>query len=284
MNAVVNLGLARRRRRLATLLSIAGIVTLVIGLFANFQAGGASLALAYSALILGSVLSWAGVSLADTWVRPPRADEAIGEALKGASAAYGRFHWSLPADHVLVAPWGLAVAAVFNIDGPVTVQGQRWRDARPITKKLFTLGRQPVRNPEPWLEGQVQRLAAALTERDPALAELPIRPLAIFTHKRVELAASEPNLPAITLPELRDWLRGGPKLPPLAPATRRALDAALAALAAERLGTDKAAAAAAKREAAAAERARTEAAAAAEKKEAARAERRAKRQAGKKQG
>lgn len=274
MKTVLNAALAARRRRQATLLSVVGIAVLLLGLYFNFQPGPQRVLYAYFALLIGSVLSWVGVSMADQWVRPPRANDALAEVMKGASAAYALYHWVLPAEHVLLTPAGLILIRVFNIEGAVTVRGAKWRDARPFLRKLFSLGRQPVRNPERLLAEQAAALKSALVARDASLADVPMQPLGLFTNRRVELTVEEPQPLALRADALRDWLRADGKGVSLPPATRRALEAALDDLAAERLGTDKQAEARAKSEAAAKSRAAEQAAKDAAKKEAETAERR----------
>ena len=180
VNIVTNTSLARRRRRQAALLSFGGFLVLLVGLGINLLAvrdGAAArggLAAAYIALLAGSVMSWLGMGLSDRWAIPPRPDEALGAALKGAGPAFRLYHWVLPADHVLLAPWGFVVFAVFNHEGPLTVRGTRWRDARPLWRRVLALGRRPVRDPTRWLAVEVNALRRALAENDEHLGETPV--------------------------------------------------------------------------------------------------------------
>lgn len=275
MKVVFNAPLARKRRRQATLLSMGGIAILFLGLYFNFQPSRQLLLYAYMCLILGSLMSWLGVSMADLWLRPPRAEVVMGEAMKGAARSFALYHWALPADHVLLAPWGLTLFRVFNIEGAVDIRGERWRDARPLTRKLFSLGRQPVRNPERILSVEADQLRQALVAVDPTLSGVPMQLAGLFTHDGVRLAVEDPNLPVVRVDELREWLRTESKKPNLEPLERRALEAALDEVAAQRMGTAKAAAAQAKAEEAAQARAAEKAARKAKTKAEERAEKRA---------
>jgi hypothetical protein len=277
MKITVHEALARRRRRQATLLSFAGIAVLLVGLYFNFQSDRQLILYAYMALILGSLLSFLGVSLADQWVRPPRAEVALAEAMKGAGPAYALYHWALPADHVLLAPWGLVLFRVFNLDGSVTVRGDKWRDTRSLARKLFSLGRQPVRNPTRILAIEAGQLRTALAARNPALAEVPMQAVGLFTSPRIELTAEAAEPPALRADGLREWLRAEGRRAALPAATRRALESALESIAAEAIGPDRSAEAQARAEAAAQARAVEKAEREAAEKAEARAERRAKR-------
>jgi hypothetical protein len=276
VKTIINAAFASRRRRQATILSLSGIAVLLVGLYFNFQPGRQLILWAYVALIIGSVLSWLGVSLADQYVRPPRPEDAMAEAMKGAGAAYAMYHWALPADQALLTPFGIVLFRLFNIEGPVVVQGERWRDARPLSRRIFALGRQPIRNPARFLAGQADALRAALVGRDPALADVPILPVGLFTSPKVQLTAEDPQPPALRADALREWLRADGKRASLAPATRRSLEAALDALAEERLGMAQAAAARQRSEAAAKQRAAEHAAKEAQKKDEEKAARREK--------
>jgi hypothetical protein len=242
---VTNEALASRRRRQAALMSVTGFLVLLLGLAANMlglRAGGpdrAYVLASYAGLVVGSILSWVGMSLSDRWTLPPRADEALGEALKGAGRGYRLYNWALPADHVLLAPWGLLVLVVFNSEGPVVVEGSRWRDKRPAWRKVLGLGRRPVRHPGRLLELDVDALRTALTAQDEALADVVVATAAVFIRPGLALSVTDPDLPAMRADEMRDWVRQPERGTPLAPGDRRRIERALEAISAARLAAEK---------------------------------------------
>jgi len=306
--SITNVELARRRRRLALALSLAGFAALVGGLFVG---GGGSrwLAVAYGSLIVGSVLSWTGIALLDRWVAVPRPDAALAEALggrpssggrsghvggsvgagKGSSVAAGSrrrvggaaaarwvvYNWCLPADHVIVAPWGLAVVSPINHTGPVEVDGKRWRDRRKPLIRLLSIGRRPLRDPSRLLEYEVRALrraiddavlqstgadghaagsAAPSVEGDSSAGgrprggparrsadidpeSLPIEPIAVFTRSDVKLKVSSPSLPVLATDGLEGWLRAGSGNEVLTPVARKRLVELLDEMAAGKMTT-----------------------------------------------
>jgi hypothetical protein len=245
VNVVTNVNLAARRRRQAAWLSFGGLLILLIGLGINLLgvragAGGRPYVLsAYAALIAGSVMSWLGMALSDRWALPPRADAALGGALKGAGPAFRLYNWALPADHVLLTPSGLVVFAVFNHEGPVDVQGARWRDRRPLWRRLIALGRRAVRDPSRVVAIEVDALRRALFDQDEGLADVAVEAVAVFTRPGIALSVREPTLPVMRVDELRDWLRARSKQPGMPTPERRRLERALEALAAVRLAKDE---------------------------------------------
>jgi hypothetical protein len=237
-----NEALVARRRRLALLLSFGGIAVLGAGLAVNMlglrsgEGGLSYTSMSYGALAVGTILSWIGISVSDRWTLPPRADHALESGLKGAGQAYKLYNWLLPAEHVLLAPWGLVVFVVNNCDGPVAIQGRRWKDTRPMWRRAASLGRRPVREPSRLLGVETRALASDLGERDVDgdLDEVSIEGVAVFSRPGVELTVSEPSVPAMRADELADWLRDKGKASNLSPARRRRLERLLDAAADER--------------------------------------------------
>ncbi len=233
MHVLTHTALAERRRRQAFVLSLSGVVVLIIGLIVNFRS---LFAPALALLMVGAALSWAGTALADRWVTPPRADRALAEGLRERTGrVYRLYNWVLPADHVLSAPWGLTVFAIFNQDGQVRIQGSRWHDGRPLWQRVFRLGRRSLRHPGALLDLEIKALREALAGADPALAAVPIEGVAVFTHPAAELRVDQPDLPVLRAFELGDWVRGAKQRPRLGSAVGRRLDEVLGEIAARRL-------------------------------------------------
>lgn len=241
MIVVTHTRLVRRRRRLALVLRFGGLAVLSIGLFLNRRApatpSALDLALTVAALITGSVMHWRGILLSDRWVAVPRPEEALAGALRSAGRRYRLYNWVLPADHVLLAPWGLVVLAVFNHDGPVSISGPRWQDARPPLLRVLSFGRRPLRNPQPWLDAEIQALRAAFAKCDDLLALVPIEPLVVFSRPWAVLRLADPSPPALPVAELGEWVRLQSKRYSLSPLVQRRLQKALDELAEARLAT-----------------------------------------------
>ena len=236
MRIVTHAALAKRRRAQASTLSLIGVAILVLGLVLNFQL---RYGLAYIALISGTLCSWLGVTMSERWLPVPRPDKALADGLSGISGrVYALYNWSLPsASHVLLAPWGLTVFFVHNHDGAASIEGDRWRDGRPIFRRLLRFARRPVRHPGKLLELDIDGLRAALVKAEPGLADLPIEGAAVFTNPGAQLTITEPDLPVLVPGELSAWVRRSLKdKPRLAPAERLKLEETLDALAAERMG------------------------------------------------
>lgn len=232
LKIVTNPALMRRRGRQAGLLSMGGLVVLGVGLFLNLR-GYAEPALV--ALFLGALASWIGVGLADKWLKPPRADVAIQRGLKGAGPAFALYHWRFPADHLLLAPWGLTVLVPVTVDGRVEISEGRWRERRPLYKKLLTLGRRPIGNPAAIAKLDIEAIRQMLASEAPQLTDVPVDAVAVFTQPTVVFTGEDSALAAVRADELREWIADRRKTEPLTNAARRELEKAVDGLAAKAL-------------------------------------------------
>lgn len=243
---------ARKRRSAAVRFALLGFGLLLGGLFLN---GPRTQLFALMALIAGTVLSWIGIALMDRWVAVPKAEDALAGALSDVGPHYTLLNWALPqADHVLIAPWGLVVLHPFNTEGPLAVDGKRWRDHRPLWRRLLSFGRRAIRNPGPLVSADAvalrAALAAALTERADgaaqadgrgadALADVPIAEAIVFTRPDMvlETGAHPADPPAVRAANLRAWLReAGRAHTALTPTEARRLQAVIADMARGRTG------------------------------------------------
>lgn len=218
MNATTNQALCALRRRQALLCSGAGIAILVAGLVLNLRN---QFAAAYLALLLGTICSWVGVVLADRWVAIPRPDRVLAEGLKRCTGRpYHLYNWTLPPDHVLLAPWGLTVFHALGHDGPALIDGDRWRDQRPLWRRLLRFARRPVRHPGELAALDVKALREALAAKDAELAAVPIDTVVLFTHPQAKLTLlrQDEALPVLRPADLDAWaqqsLRDRPRLAP----------------------------------------------------------------------
>jgi hypothetical protein len=216
-------------------LSAGGIAVLVLGLFLNLRSLDG---LALVALVLGSVSSWTGISLADKWLKPPREDDALDRGLARAGRAFTLYHWLLPADHVLVAPWGLTVFVPAIVDGEVQVAPDKWRENRPLVKRLMTLGRRSLGHPPSLAASQVSALREAVADHDEALEAVPIDAVVVFTRPAAVVEGADPAQVWVRAEGLAEWLSASRRRDSLPPSVRRALEKRVEEMAAQRMAPD----------------------------------------------
>ncbi|MBK6769726.1 MAG: hypothetical protein IPG72_12085 [Ardenticatenales bacterium] len=229
---------ARKRRSLAVRVAVLGFGLLLGGLFLNSPR---TQPIALFCLVAGTLASWFGIALMDRWVAVPRAEVALAAALADAGPLFTLYNWALPAaEHVIVAPWGLAVVHVFSTEGPIDIDGARWRDRRPLWRRFLAFGRRAVRNPSPLIDADIAALRAAVVatgDANDALRNVPIIPVVVFTRPGLVLTTNAPTPMAVRATELRGWLRDeGRRQSALAPGEARRLKGVVAGMAEGRLG------------------------------------------------
>jgi hypothetical protein len=228
MRIVANDKLIKRNRKNATRLFFFSLVILIFGFFiANAPFFGVGepedmttqlyLVGMPLILIIGFTSTMVSVRLTNLWIRQPRPEAAITEALKGAvnknSALYHYLH--IPARHVLISPQGVFVLVTRFQDGRVMVNGKKWRVVKGPIGALFTLFRlDGIGNPNTEAENSASYIRHIIQEYDDTI---PVTPLIVFTDPRVKLTIEDPDVPVLHTdnkikPNLRDYIKDLPEL------------------------------------------------------------------------
>jgi hypothetical protein len=209
MKAVTNEKLIARNAKIGTWSSLAGMAVLGIGLYISFQ-WQQYIALSFVCLLAGIVLSNVGIYNANRWVKRPRPDEVLTKALKGFDRRYYLYNYTLPVDHVLVAPSGLFVIVARNHAGPIYYANGRWRQKFNLFRAFGFLG-EGVGNPTRDVERGVRKMQKFLTEKVPQLEEMAVQSVVVFTNGEAELHVEAPSVPVLDPKGLKDFLRKAPK-------------------------------------------------------------------------
>ncbi len=223
MRVETNWKLVRRNRRLANYLFFFSMAVLIGGfIIANTQLTNPNAAQDNVSLVLALLLPWivlpvglistlVSVRMTNLWVRKPRPEDVIQEALKGMnkrSVLYNYFHF--PARHVLVTPFGVFAMVTRYQEGRFIVEGDRWKTsggAFRIISRLFR--RDDVGRPTE----EAQRAAAHVQGMIASAApDVTVQPLIIFVDPRVQVEIINPTVPVLYAdskcePNLRDYLR-----------------------------------------------------------------------------
>lgn len=215
----------RRLNLLSKVLSFLGIGALVVGMVLAFTGAEQALGWQLLALAAGWLLSQVGIYLAHRYVRSPRPDEVLDEAL-GRVARNGRlYHYILPASHVLLMDQGVIVLIPKYQTGKISVEGDKWRQKGLGLRRFF--GQENLGNPTREAETSVQALAAYIHKHAPEIEELPIGALIVFTAiDPKDLDVSDSRWPAMHHSKVKSYLRRKRRAQPLSDETYAALQAA----------------------------------------------------------
>lgn len=206
MRIITNTPFIQKRARLARIISYVGLAILAGGFVTSLLQPNLIL-LAYLTLPIGMILANIGIYLANRYLRPPRPDQALDQALKGLSDRYTIYHYMLPADHVLISPHGIYPLIVRFQAGTFINEGERWQQRQGCWGRVLRLfGQEGIGNPTQEARAEVEALRRYLAEHAPGL-DVPIEPIIVFTHPQAEITITSPAVPVVLAKKLKVYLR-----------------------------------------------------------------------------
>jgi hypothetical protein len=207
MKAVTDTKLVEQGKRFGRIASFAGLGVLVLGLVISFRFSNLIL-LAYGCLIVGFILSNIGIYLANRWVREPRADQSLSKALKGFDNQFSLYNYTLPAQHVLLMPSGVAHFVVKPQNGDISVNGSRWRHKFNAGRLLRFFVEEGLGNPSQDAQQEAAELMKFVRKSIPN-GDIPLSTFIVFTapDDKLRLTINSPTVPVLPLRDLKERLR-----------------------------------------------------------------------------
>jgi hypothetical protein len=209
MRVIRNVGHVRQQKSRAKWLTLGGFVLFLSGFaFVGFLD---NVMFAYVTLVPAYVLFIAGMQQLGKWtnsVRRPRGDLQLDESLKHLPDRYTLIHYaksgSAVLEHVLLHPGGALLIVLRDVGGRIELKRKRFRRvANPIARMVGASG-PPLGQPDRELDEGETALAALLKERQ---AEIDVTSVVVFTAPDHELVEVDPELDAIAIGDLPDYVR-----------------------------------------------------------------------------
>ncbi|MBK8934059.1 MAG: NERD domain-containing protein [Chloroflexi bacterium] len=197
-----------RLNLLAKITSYGGMAILLVGLALAFVGQNFQRVFLFQlgALFVGWISSQVGIYLTQRYVRNPRPDQVLDEAVRKVSKDGRIYHFLLPAPHTLLTPHGIIVLNPKPNTGKISVVGDNWQQKGGAFRRL--LGQEPIGNPTREVERMVEALANFIRKNAPEVDEVPIGALIVFTTKgATELDLKESRIPAMHYTKVKGFLR-----------------------------------------------------------------------------
>jgi hypothetical protein len=218
----------KQMRLLSQVLSFLGMGTLIVGLVLVFISEDPGvLFYQLAALFIGFILSQVGIYLAHLYVRSPRPDEILDDAIRGyAKGKNGRiYHYILPVRHVLLLPTGIIIFIAKYQTGRISVDNDKWQQKGLGLRRFF--GQENLGNPTREAENSIAALASFIKKHAPEVEEVPIAALIVFTSKGLqEYDLTNSSIPAMPFNKVKKYLQQKGRSTPLPPADYNAIRAA----------------------------------------------------------
>ncbi len=206
MQVFLNERKLKMNRTIGRWASLGGLAVLVAGMIVSLRFPQL-IWVSMLSLLIGFLGSTVGAYYANRWVRSPRADEVLTQALKGISNQYHLYHYLLPASHVLLGPTGLYLFRTYTHEGLVTYDGKKWRQKRSLLRSLGFSGTEALADPVQDALYDVQRFRRWLAQRYPAEKIPEIKPFVVFVRDKVELSVADTPVPVLRHKQLKGLVR-----------------------------------------------------------------------------
>jgi hypothetical protein len=192
MQNVLNEARISKGARIGKIATFAGLGFLGAGLIISLVLQASSLIwISFVCLMLGLLISTVGTMNMNRWVREPRADQALVQALKGFDDRYRLYNYYLPAPHVLLSPVGLTVFTMMGQDGVIRFDGGRFHRDFSLMRLLRFMAEEGMGKPFAEADSQVAALQELLDEEGLG-GKVEIQNVIVFYNPRAELQVTDP--------------------------------------------------------------------------------------------
>lgn len=207
MRLVTNEPLVKRNATIGRYGSAAGLVVLVGGLIVSFYGRDNPLlqTVPFVTLVIGFLLSNAGIYFTNRYGRNPRADTTLAGALKGFDDRYSLYNYYLPAPHFLITPNAIYSVTAKHQSGVVQWDGKRWKHKNANFFLTF-FGQEGLSNPNAEAAADADNVAKYLAQKVGGDIP-PVQPLIVFFNDKVEIEGENPPIPALHVKQLKEYLR-----------------------------------------------------------------------------
>ena len=177
------------------------------------------------ALLIGWILSQVGIYLAHRYVRSPRPDEILDEAVKPAARQGRMYHFILPAPHVLLTKAGPVVFNLKYQSGDIAADGDKWKQKGIGFRRFF--GQEGLGKPTREVQTMIENMAGFIRKNAPEVDEVPIGAMIVFTSKNIKnLDVADSTIPAMHFSKVKGFLKDKGKRKPIPSSDYEAIKAA----------------------------------------------------------
>lgn len=228
MKSLIDRQALNRRARIAHSASLGGLLVLLGSVAVSLWKPDWTL-LTSIMLFGGFAVSVLGIAYANRWVKKPRPEFILDQALKGLSDQHRLYHYTPLADHLLLTPNGVVVLQTVNLEGQFTYREGRWRQKMSLGRAMRYIVEEKLGDPIAQALGQAEAIASYLQQSLPEGSRVPVQALVVFTHPLAAVKTDDAPIPVVIPEKLaRKVPHPGAKLSPeIYQHVRQVLDALL---------------------------------------------------------
>jgi hypothetical protein len=186
----------KKRKRQATVTSIAGVALLGSAFWLASTGGQSGVFIAYIPLLAGTVIFHLGMQQVGKWNRAQRNDVILDALLKDLGERYSLIHYprigKRTVEHALVHPGGILAITARDLPGGVAYREGRWRKVGQGISRFFGMGGAFLGNPAADTAADIDALDEHLDHEQVAVD---VDGVVAFLKARVTLDVVEPDFP-----------------------------------------------------------------------------------------
>ena len=230
MKTIIDQVKIKRRAQLSNIASVGGLLLMMGSAGYSIFRPDLSNVLIISILV-GVGISMVGIYFANRWVKKPRPEASLDQALKTLSENHRIYHYSaFPCDHILLTPSGVVLLETVNLDGVFIYKDGRWKEKMSLGRAMRYIVEEYLGNPIKSVQAGAELLRERLKKELTVEGKVPVTPLVVFTHPRAVLEVQDTPVPVISVAKLRKQIPGN--LPKMSPELYRDVQALLDKMAA----------------------------------------------------
>ena len=191
------------RQRLANIASLGGLLLLLASVVLPLINVAWT---TYSTLlmVIGLAMAMLGIYFANRWVKKPRPEDRLDDALKTLPDIYRLYHYpALPCQHLMLTPGGVVVLETINLEGNFSYKQGRWREKIGLGRALRYLVEEHLGNPIRSAQADVAYLKDQFSEKIPGGEAVPVWGVVVFVHPRAVLEIEGADIPVCKVEKLR---------------------------------------------------------------------------------
>jgi hypothetical protein len=233
MKVITNEELVAKKKKQANLVTPFAMVFLLGGLVTNFLSirNGPTVPIFSIVTIvllgLGFIAATISSHLVNHWVKEPRPDQVLINALKGFDNKHMLFNYTTGVPHVFLTPNMIYAITPKLTNGEISVNERKWHRKFKLSRFFRFFGEEGLGNPTIEAEHNRDKLVKYLQQHMSDVSQVAIEPMILFTNPNVELDVANSVVPVLTGGKLKKFIRQTEKQGPIDPDQHRALVEAL---------------------------------------------------------
>jgi hypothetical protein len=201
----------KKRKRLATVTSIAGVALLGSAFWLASMGGQSGVFIAYIPLLAGTIIFHLGMQQVGKWNRAQRNDVILDALLKDLGERFALVHYprigKRTVEHALVHPGGVLTITARDLPGGVAYRDGRWRKVGQGITRFFGMGGAFLGNPTTDAASDIDALNQLLAQEQ---AAVDVDGVVAFLNPRVKLDVVDPDFPVTNADGLKPYITSLP--------------------------------------------------------------------------